>query len=169
MRSSSSLSPVFVAIAGLAAFVVLTGFLLPAQVASHFSAPGRADAAMPRAAYVGFLLAFGAAVPLFVAILSDRLLRHPRTPLNLPHRDYWLAPERRAATVDFLCRQNAGFAVQLVLFLGYVHALVVYANRTAPPRLPSAAFVTGLLLFVLATAWRLVQVIRRLRTVPPDR
>ncbi|WP_257387181.1 hypothetical protein [Tahibacter caeni] len=162
---SSSLSPVFVAVAGLAAFIVLTGFLLPAQVASHFSAPGRADAALPRAGYLGFMLVFGAALPLFVAILSDRLLRNPRTPLNLPHRDYWLAPERRAATVDFLCRQNAGFAVQLAVFLGYVHALVVYANRLQPPRLPSVAFVAGVLLFVAAAVWRAMRLIGHLRNV----
>jgi hypothetical protein len=166
---SFSLSPVFIAVGSLAAFIALTGLLLPAQVASHFNAAGSADAVLPRAGYVGFMLAFGAALPLFVAMLSERLLRHPRTPLNLPHRDYWLAPERRAATVDFLCRQNAGFAVQLVLFLGYVHALVVYANWRQPRQLPSAAFVAGLLLFVAAALWRLVQLVRRLRNVPPRR
>lgn len=166
---SSGLSSVVVAVAGVAVFVVSTGLLLPAQVASHFDARGVADASLPRAGYVGFLLAFTVALPLFLAIVSDRLLRNPRTPLNLPHRDYWLAPERRVATVDFLRRQNAGFAVQLVLFLGYVHALVVYANGQSPPRLPSAAFVIGLLLFVLGALWRLVQLIRYLRNVPQRR
>lgn len=166
---SSALSSVFAAAAAVAVFIVLTGLLLPAQVASHFDAGGSADAALPRAGYIGVFLAFAVALPLIVAAMSERLLRHPRTPLNLPYRDYWLAPGRRAATVDFLCRQNAGFAVQLVLFLGYVHALVVYANARQPPQLPSAAFVIGLLLFVFAALWRLVQLVRYLRNVPRRR
>ncbi|ODU31726.1 MAG: hypothetical protein BGP24_18675 [Lysobacterales bacterium 69-70] len=166
---SPTLSPVFAAAAGVAAFVVLTGLLLPAQVAAHFDAGGRADAAMPRAGYLVFFLVFAVALPLFVAVVSERLLRNPRTPLNLPRRDYWLAPERRAATVDFLCRQNAAFAVQLMLFLGYVQALVVCANRLQPPQLPSTAFLLGLLLFVAAALWRFVQLVVHLRKAPPHR
>lgn len=135
-----------------ATFVWITAASLPAMMASHFDASGAANGFMQRASYVHFMLAIVVAAPLATGLLPGLLLQVPGIRINLPNRDYWLAPERRAATIASLQRQMAGFAVLLVIFLAYVHWLTVRANQTIPPTLPSRWFFGGLIVFVVAVA-----------------
>ena len=44
-----------------------------------------------------------------------------------------------------------GLGYLLIGFLGYVHYLVVIANQSKPPTLPSTWFVAGLVVFVVAS------------------
>jgi uncharacterized membrane protein len=136
---------------GAALFIVLTAQALPGVVASHFGASGRADAYMTRGAYRLLMLLIAVAVPLGIVLLQA-LVRRRRSAFNLPHREYWLSPERRDATLTFLDLHTMAFAALLVVFLGFVHWLVVRANAAQPPRLESGAFVTALVLFLAATA-----------------
>ncbi|WP_139379581.1 DUF1648 domain-containing protein [Zoogloea sp. LCSB751] len=135
---------------------VLTGFVwhsaqtLPPIVASHFSASGIANGFMPRQAYViGFsLLLIG--IPLLIAFLPGSLARRSSAHLNIPNRPYWLAPERRDMTLSFISSHGKWFAAAVSLFLGYVHWLIVQANRLQPPTLSSADILGGLAIFLLA-------------------
>lgn len=161
-----SVASIIIALAA-AAFVWLTSRRLPAIVASHFDLHGAADGFMARTTYAAFMLAFAAGLPLLVALLPNLLFRSAHVRLNLPHREYWLAPERRPETVTFLCRHNARFAFLLTLFLCYVHWLVVRANAAAPPRLSSPLLVAGLILFgVTGLVWFGV-LLARFQRVPP--
>jgi hypothetical protein len=76
--------------------------LLPARVASHFALSGAPDGWMSKRAFAGFqvgvVLLLGAAL----SAASTRLERRGDAGLNLPHKDYWLAPERRAGTMAWL-------------------------------------------------------------------
>jgi hypothetical protein len=108
---------------------------LPARVASHFGTDGRADGWSERAA---FLTLFGALIAGMSALLAGLAWMLPRLPValvNLPHRDYWLASERRAVTwrrvQDLLLGIGAATNVFCVLVL---HRTVV-ANRLPEPRL----------------------------------
>jgi uncharacterized membrane protein len=73
---------------------------LPEQVATHFNVRGEPDAWMSRDAHA----AFQAGLALFIAVVFAGLARFidrlPARFLNVPHRDYWLAPERRAASLQ---------------------------------------------------------------------
>ena len=48
--------------------------------------------------------------------------------INLPHRDYWLAPERRRATSAVMLRFGLWLACLMVLFFTALYGLVVQAN-----------------------------------------
>ena len=158
---------ILVAIAA-AAFVLFTSQSLPTLVASHFDGSGVANGFMPRQFYAWFMLALTAGLPLLLTLLPSLLFRSERIRLNLPNRDYWLAPERKSATVAYLCRHNARFATALTLFLCYVHWLVLRANATAPPRLSSPQFISGLLAFgAFAVAW-FAMLLGRFRKVPRE-
>jgi uncharacterized membrane protein len=98
---------------------------LPAVVASHFDARGAANGWQSKQAFfvvfaavtaVGAFLIF--AVPAVMAIV-------PRQYVNLPNKDYWLAPERLAAAHQFLSAWFAwyGCAVYGVIFAAFDYAV----------------------------------------------
>jgi hypothetical protein len=144
----SLLFAVFVACA--AAFVWLTSTRLPALVASHFAGSGAANGFMPHAFYVRFMLAFVIGLPALLVGLTWIAIASPKARINLPNKGYWLAPERRAETVQFLRSGILGFGTMLVVFLCYAHWLVVLANEVQPPRLANSWFVGGLVVFFVA-------------------
>ncbi len=158
---------IFLALLVLAgAFVKSTSAGLPAVVASHFGPGGAANGFMGKGTYEVFMLALVVGVPALVAF-SPRLLRNmPPKLVNLPHRQYWLAPERRAATLKSLSSLTLWFAMALAVFLSFCHWLVVCAHATQPPELPGIWFFAGLGLFSAFTlSWVLV-LFRRFGRLP---
>lgn len=137
-------------LAVLAAFVWQTSKELPAVVASHFAANGVANGFMPRAIYAVLIVSMVVGAPLLLALLPAAAMRGEGKKLNIPHREYWLAPERRDDTLEFLHVHGRWFAVVVALFLSYVHWLVVLANRLQPPVLSSRSIITALVVFALA-------------------
>lgn len=157
----------FLALIALAAlFVWISSRALPAVVASHFGVSGHANRLMRREAYVGFTLATVVLVPLLLVALPSWAFRNPKTRINLPHRDYWLAPQRRAQTVATLSTQLMRFAVLVLVFLCYVHWLVVKANQVTPPALAAHWLIAGLAAFLLATLVWVIALIRRFARIP---
>jgi hypothetical protein len=125
---------------------------LPPVVASHFSASGAADGHMTRDLYRVLMLLLGVGVPAIVAFAGGNAMSRPGARLNLPNRDYWLAPSRREQTVAFLRNHMAWFAAALAVFLLYVQWLVVDANRHTPPTLALSRLLAGLGIFLLVLA-----------------
>ena len=138
----------------LAAFVGLTASALPEVVASHFGATGAANGFMPRGIYMTVMLLLIVGVPLLLAFIPTSIAGPSGTKLNIPHREYWLAPERREATLAYIGGMARWFAGQVAVFLAYVHWLVVRAHRLQPPELSTAGITAGLVIFfLLSSAW----------------
>lgn len=148
----------------VSAFVLHTSAALPPIVASHFAASGAANGFMSRGTYVSIMLLFIVAAPVLIVLFPIAATGSDGKNLNLPHRDYWLAPERRAETIAFLRIHGQWFAAAVSLFLSYVHWLVVRANELRPPRLPSFGMSAGLVVFFLfVMVWLVVLFARFLR------
>ena len=145
------------------AFVWFTSPLLPGSVASHFGDAGIADGFMPHDVYVCFMLAFVIGLPVLLISVTWLAIANPKTHINMPNSDYWLAEERRAETVAFLKSGTLWFGVLLVVFLCYAHWLVVLANQGNPPRLSESWFIGGLIAFVAGMAVWLVVLLRHFR------
>ena len=129
--------PLFIALAASgAAFIIATGGDLPIQVASHFGRTDQPNAWTPRDTYVAIMVGAATLLPLFLVVLITWLPRIFPGAVNLPNRDYWLAPERRerwlAALADFGCL--------LTIFIVGVHGIVVAANTSVPTQLPDRPF-----------------------------
>jgi uncharacterized membrane protein len=150
---------VFLAVA--VAFVWGTSDALPQLMASHFSPQGDADGFMPRSGYVVFIIVLLLGIPLLLAFLPFALARMDVKNINLPNGHYWLAPERREETFAFLRLHFISFASVLVVFLTYVHWLVVQANKHQPPQLSTPAIITGLVVFTAALVVWLIILYRR--------
>ena len=55
--------------------------------------------------------------------------RIPVSFINLPHRNYWMSPERRHAALAILLRYAIWFSCLNVLFVTALHLLLVLANE----------------------------------------
>jgi uncharacterized membrane protein len=122
---------------------------LPAQIASHFGAGGVPNGWMSRNTYLLFMLAFGVVLPIAV-VLGMTVLPRKVNAINIPHREFWLEPARREATLRFLAAHACWLGSLVVVFIAAIHLLLIEANATQPPRLPAAMFYTLLVVFVVA-------------------
>ena len=125
---------------------------LPAQVASHFGAGGAPNGWMSRNDYRLVILAFAVGLPVAVVGGSMLLPRLEDTRINIPHRDYWLAPARRDATFRYLAAHAYWLGALLVVFIAGIHLLLLDANAAQPPRLAGQLLATLLVLFLAALA-----------------
>lgn len=145
------------------AFILVTGAALPGRVASHFAASGEPDSFMPRGAYLAVMCVCASALPLVMVFAQRRIARRSPQRLNLPNREYWLAPQRRDGTLQAIEWHMMGFGAGLSLLLAFAHWEVVQANLRTPPLLDSVRLLTGIGLFVLATAWWVYRLFARFR------
>jgi hypothetical protein len=136
----------------VAAFIVATTGQLPDRVASHFAAGGVPNGWMTRDGYLAFMLAFAVLLPAIV-VAGVGLVPHvsPRR-VNIPHRDYWLAPERRTATFSSLASRACWLGCLIAVFLAGLHYAILEANATVPPQLPANLFWTLLIAFIVGIA-----------------
>lgn len=145
--------------------VVATLGKLPVLMATHFDLTGHANGWMGRTSYLELTCGTVLGLPLFmvgVTLITGRLGRG----LNIPNRDYWLAPERRAATVAVALRFVVVLAAIVVLLFSCLHLLVTSANAdSAHPHLNAAVFITMFLGFLAAVlVW--IALLRRRFALP---
>lgn len=139
------------------AVIWATSAPLPARVATHFGRGGLANGWMTHDGYLMFILAFSVLLPAFVVVMLGVLPQAVGSRAGIPNRNYWLAPERRAATLSALASHACWLGCLLVVFLTAIHFLTVEANAVTPERLSESALIgvmagfgTGILLWVLA-------------------
>jgi len=144
-----------------AAFIAVTAGELPGLVASHFNSRSGANGWLTRGNYLLLMLALAILLPLvivgFIALVSRTA---PRL-INLPHRTYWLAEDRREQTLAtllaFACVQGG----LLTVFAAALHYVILQANTTEPPQLPGPLFVAVLLTLLAAmVAWTIALYVR---------
>jgi serine/threonine protein kinase len=130
--------------------VLITAPWLPERVATHFGIAGAANGWMTRTGYLTFVTTFPLLLALFFAGISALIKILPACFCNIPNRDFWLAPERRATTVVLVRHWLAGLLCLMTLFFGALHVLTIGANRSTPPQLPMGGLLLLVILFLLA-------------------
>jgi len=139
---------------------------LPARVASHFTASGAPDGWAPRAEllelYVVILLVTIAPFALFPLILPHI----PDGLINLPHKDYWLAPERRAETFRTLGSRMLWFGNATVMLVSHLMGVTLATNLTPHPSLGNTAL-WALAVYLAFTAVWLVSLLLYFYRKPP--
>jgi hypothetical protein len=138
--------------------------LLPDRLASHFAASGMPNGWMSKQQ---FFITY--AVVLVPALLvefwvSHRIANKPYAKLNLPNKEYWLAPERRAETFAYFDCFFAWYGCAFLLVEVFAMGLAMRANFDTPPQLPSGPIVSVLAGFVLFNIVAVMAVYRRFAT-----
>lgn len=135
-----------------AGYLLATAPGLPERVATHFGAEGQPNGWMTRSGMIQFSLITGLLVPGFVVGIFSIIRLAGGKGLNIPRREYWLAPERREETLSFVQRQGFWFGAMFVVFLAGIHYLTMAANLRRPIMLSNSdvAWLSGI--FLVATA-----------------
>jgi len=129
MKNSRLPRSVFVLLAALAAIYFWSNYAqLPDVVASHFNARGVPNGWQTKSMFftffvgaVGIAWLVGFGVPGLISNMSTALI-------NLPHKEYWLAPERRAETLAFLNRSFAWFGCAALVLILFTFDYAVQSN-----------------------------------------
>lgn len=159
----SSLILVAVVAAAAAAFIYLSSAGFPDVGATHFDARGEPNATMSRGVYRGYMAFLVIVVPLLVAGLPVWVSRRWPMLLNIPNREYWLAPERSADTLASLRARTAFLAIAMILLISFVHLLVMRANAGDEPELDQQLLLIGLGAFLTLMIGWIVSLYRRFR------
>ncbi len=155
----------------VAAYVIFFGYVaatygeLPPKLASHFDLHGQPDGWMNRADSIGIMIALALTVPAIIIGSMAGAASIPISFINLPHRDYWLGPERRQSALAVLRRYSIWFATLNVLLLTGLQWLTVEANHRAGSHLNMAQFAVLLSLYLAGTVVWIVRLLRHFSTL----
>ncbi|HBO42743.1 MAG TPA: hypothetical protein DD670_02150 [Planctomycetaceae bacterium] len=108
---------------------------LPPQVISQFDVRGQAIGSMGRNAFVTVYAGITLGTALVILLFAASLPRLPNSMINLPNKDYWLAPERKKASAAILSGMMVWFGnATLVLSIACFHAcFAATLGRASPP------------------------------------
>ena len=145
------------------AIIALTTPWLPPRIATHFGVDGQANGFMTRGTYLAFMAVVVIGLPTLLSAGIGAAIHRAPGSLNIPNRDYWLAPPRREATVSYLVNHTAWLAAGIALFGGVTHFVLVHANTLSPPRLEPAYIFGALGGALAAVALWVISLRRRFR------
>jgi uncharacterized membrane protein len=125
-------------------YLAFSASYLPNCVATHFNDSGQPNGWMSKNAYLLFMAVFSFVLPLFLVGTSFTLRFFPDKYFNIPHRDYWLATERRTETFSYFLSHSLWFACIALCFISGIHFSIIQANSMTPAHL-STPMVIGLI------------------------
>jgi len=135
-------------------------------MASHFSAHGVANGRAPKSAFFGgmaFCVCFSAFVGFFV---PRQISGTPASRLNLPNKDYWLAPEHREGTWRFIRAQMVWFACALLFVFLFGTSQAINANLPSVGHFNAEAMLAVMLAFGLFCVLWIALFLRHFYTLP---
>jgi len=149
-------------------FLALFGLLMaayyyprmPVRMASHFAGDGRPNGWQPREAFFLIMLVVGSLSAIIVFFAPWRIASQPDARINLPNRDYWLAPERRALTMNYISAFMAWFGCGVLFVLISGTFLAMQANLAPDGRLNSQALLVIIVVFLLFLPVGLIRFLR---------
>jgi hypothetical protein len=141
---------------------------MPELLASHFGASGTPDGFLSRGVAFGFHLALLVILVVLFVVLPAVVTRLDPRRIHLPHREYWLSPERRAETLAAIRERLECMGCATMAFLLVVMELTFRANLHPPPRLPMEAFWACLGCFLVFWVLWMAMFVRRF-AAPPEK
>jgi len=137
--------------------------LLPERLAVHFGSSGEADGWSSKGE---FMVLFGAVEAFFVLFgvgLALALDRIPVALINVRHKDYWFAPEKREESLEFLKNQILWMETATLGFFVAMAQFIFSGNLgDTPPRL-SGDFWYVLVAFIAVISWFSLRIVLRFR------
>jgi uncharacterized protein DUF1648 len=169
MQDSRLPKSIFIVLTTLAAIYFWSIYSqLPDVVASHFNARGVANGWQSKSVFFAFFAGAVAIAAFLTFGIPAIFSKIPAKLINLPHKEYWLAPERKAESLAVLNRSFAWFGCAV---LAVVTTAVNYAiGRNLHPELHWDTLLLlcvlgGFLVFAISSSVRMLAHFSR---IPPD-
>ena len=126
---------------------------LPERMASHFNFAGQADSFMAKQAFMKVHLGVMGMMFVMFLLVPMLIVRLPPGLINLPNKEYWLAPERREHTGRVIQGYLVGFGDMMLLFLLVVFHEAMRASLMPEPQLSNRIWVMLVLLAGFVIVW----------------
>ena len=127
--------------------------LLPELVPSHFNAAGQPDAWTAKTTFLLTNLIFVIGMAALFTGVTSLVKKLPNAWINMPNKGYWLAPERRDATMDALQRQMEWLGAATLALLVGITQLTIEAAMTAQSLNNRAFWILSGGYFLIVTFW----------------
>jgi uncharacterized membrane protein len=138
---------------------------LPNTLASHFNGAGAPNSWQPKQ---GFFITYGFVMLLLVAvylIVPRIIFMLPPELVNLPNKAYWLSPQRRGETHEFLVNHFAAFGAATLTLIIIVFQLAILANIPGnAPSMPPLIWVLLVAYLAFSGLW-IVRLLAKFRSV----
>ncbi len=135
-------------------FLVISYFLLPERVASHFGRGGIPNAYTTKVNYLMLFIALDLPMALFYYYLPLLVINMPKKLVGLPNQDHWLKAENKQATRKLIEPLIYECGSALFVFLLFCAVFSLKANSSTPVILNEGAMFFGLVFFVIyITYW----------------
>jgi serine/threonine-protein kinase len=139
--------------------------VLPERVASHWDGLGNPNGYMSRDGFVSFYLWLMVGLSTLFGGIGALVRVTPDDAVNLPNKEYWLAPERREATITTITHQMNAFTIMMNAFMIGIHQLSIMANLTPDKHLSNGVWVllvgflggTGFWVYKMITEFKVPQ------------
>jgi len=141
---------------------------MPQRMASHFAADGRANGWQSREAFFVLMILVCSTSAVVCFLAPRQIAARANARINLPHRDYWLAPERREETMLFISATMAWFACGILFVLISGTFLAIEANLASDHQFNSRAMLAVLVGFLGGLLSLFVRLVRHFQKVPPS-
>lgn len=136
------------------------------KVASHFDATGVPNGQQTIAQFFGTYIAIVVVNAVLFFGVPVLLSRVPPEFVNLPNRDYWLAPARRAQTMARLNDRFNWLGVATVALIIVVMQSVLTANLSGDPRLTGYAVWIPLIAYLAFSIFWIVRLFASFARTP---
>lgn len=158
----------------LYAFLVLACLLMmayyypqmPQTMAAHFAADGLPNGWQPRGTFFALMLLITASSAVVTFFAPWQIASKSNDRINLPNKQYWLAPERREQTMQSIAAMMGWFGCGLLFALISGTYLAIRANLAADHRFNSEIMLTVLGLFFGGLVSLIVGFVRRFQRIP---
>jgi len=141
---------------------------LPEMLASHFGKAGYINAWQTKTTFFSMELAIIVLATVVSFSIPRIIAAMPVSMINLPHKEFWLSPERRDDTLSYIRVWTTWFGCALLAFLLFVMELVFRANLHTPPQLNIAAFMPALVGFLVFDTIAILRLILHFAKIQED-
>ena len=138
---------------------------LPQKIATHFNFAGKPDGFMTLQNHQSFIILSTICFPLFMVFMVGVLPMWFPSLVNISHRDYWFAPERKTQTLDYLFNMACKLGVLMVFFFVGLNVIIVLANNSNPVLMPKLPFFVVMALFFIGVFLWVVMLFLKFRKV----
>lgn len=139
------------------------GAVLPDSMAIRFDLAGDPNGWMSRKAFTIYYMIFLPAMTGTFALASFFIGKLPDSKINIPHKAYWLAPERREKSIRSLRRVIDLMGVVIGFYIVLLMQVIIFINVKGSPHLGFSQLMPSLGVLLAFTLCTLLYIRRRFR------